>query len=129
MNPIQEKLKSERALKKFLKDSDYPFLEKLNARISTALDEKRTEHEEAKRQKAERENKRLELLALIKSEGFSPNELVDKTEKKSAKRKPKYAYIENGEKKVWAGTGHTPTPIQQALDAGESLDSFLIKGA
>lgn len=129
MNVIQEKLKSERALKKFLKECDYTFLEKLHTRIYAALGEKKTEHEESKRKKAARENKRLELLELIKSEGFSPNELIDKPEKKPAKRKHKYVYIENGENKYWAGTGHTPTPIQQALDAGENLDSFLIKEA
>ncbi len=44
MNRIQDELTSERALKKFLRESDFAFLEMLSARISAALDEKRAEH-------------------------------------------------------------------------------------
>ncbi|EPA8310614.1 hypothetical protein ACQ64G_002005 [Escherichia coli] len=37
MNRIQDELTSERALKKFLRESDFAFLEMLSARISAAL--------------------------------------------------------------------------------------------
>ncbi|WP_313685399.1 H-NS family nucleoid-associated regulatory protein, partial [Pantoea sp.] len=40
----------------------------------------------------------------------------------------KYSYTdENGEEKSWTGQGRTPAAIKKALDAGKSLDSFLIK--
>lgn len=39
MNRIRDELTSERALKKFLRESDFAFLEMLSARISAALDE------------------------------------------------------------------------------------------
>ena len=88
MNRIQDELTSERALKKFLRESDFAFLEMLSARISAALDEKRAEHIEQEKLRRQREEKRNELLALIESEGFSPTELVSTTPaKKSAKRK------------------------------------------
>ena len=106
MNRIQDELTSERALKKFLRESDFAFLEKL---------------------RRQREEKRNELLALIESEGFSPTELVSTTPaKKSAKRKAKYQYFENGVHKKWSGVGRVPVVIQQELDAGKPLESFLI---
>ncbi|MCH7010116.1 DNA-binding protein [Escherichia coli] len=111
----------------FLRESDFAFLEMLSARISAALDEKRAEHIEQEKLRRQREEKRNELLALIESEGFSPTELVSTTPaKKSAKRKAKYQYFENGVHKKWSGVGRVPVVIQQELDAGKPLESFLI---
>lgn len=127
MHPIQQELTSERALKKFLKESDYPFLEKLSERILSALADKKAEHDAQETVRIERETKRQELLALIKMEGFSLEEIAgEKPEPKSPKRKPKYEYVENGITRRWSGVGRTPAPIQQALDDGKSLADFLI---
>ena len=127
MNHIQEELTSERALKKFLRESDFTFLEKLRERISSTLDEKRVEHIEQENQRRQREEKRKELLALIESEGFSLSDFTDdKSVKKASKRKPKYQYSENGKTKYWSGVGHIPVYIQRELDSGKSLESFLI---
>ncbi|MGS5495241.1 H-NS family histone-like protein [Escherichia coli] len=70
MNRIQDELTSERALKKFLRESDFAFLEMLSARISAALDEKRAEHIEQEKLRRQREEKRNELLALINRRAF-----------------------------------------------------------
>ncbi|ECW6768530.1 H-NS histone family protein, partial [Salmonella enterica subsp. enterica serovar Schwarzengrund] len=43
-----------------------------------------------------------------------------------AKRKAKYQYFENGVHKKWSGVGRVPVVIQQELDAGKPLESFLI---
>lgn len=127
MNPIQEELTSERTLKKFLKESDYTFLNMLNDRISSTLADKKSEHDEQEKQRIERENKRMELMSLIEAEGFSLTDLIgSEAQVKSPKRKPKYEYIEGGVKKHWSGVGRTPRPIQNELDAGKPLDSFLI---
>ncbi|ECY7871601.1 H-NS histone family protein [Salmonella enterica subsp. enterica serovar Wilhelmsburg] len=127
MNHIQEELTSERILKKFLRESDFVFLENLNKRITATLTEKRAEYEAQEAKRKERDKKRLDLLELIKAEGFSPHDLFDATaSQKQAKRKPKYQYSENGVSKVWSGVGRVPVAIQQALDAGKTLDSFLI---
>lgn len=46
---------------------------------------------------------------------------------KRALRPAKYKYTEsNGEEKTWTGQGRTPSVIQQALDAGRSLEDFSI---
>ncbi|WP_437749956.1 H-NS histone family protein (plasmid) [Enterobacter mori] len=127
MNRIHEELTSERTLKKFLRESDFAFLEKLGARISAALDEKRAEHIREENERIKREEKRNELLALIESEGFSAAELAgNSAAPSSAKRKPKYQYVERGIRKTWSGVGRVPVVIQQELDAGKTLESFLI---
>lgn len=68
----------------------------------------------------------------LKENGISLAELgLTSTELKTRKsRQPmpaKYQYIdENGETKTWSGQGRKPKTIQDALNAGKSLDSFAI---
>lgn len=128
MNPIQQALSSKRTLKKFLSECDFVFLNTLNEQITASLTERKAEHEAQEQQQREREAKRLELLELIKAEGFSPEEFASiQTAPKGAKRKPKYKYIEGGITKYWSGVGRVPVVIQQELDAGKTLESFLIQ--
>ena len=128
MNTIQQALSSKRTLKKFLSECDFVFLSTLNEQITASLTERKAEHEAQEQQQKEREAKRLELLELIKAEGFSPDEFASgHTAHKAAKRKPKYQYSEGGVTKYWSGVGRVPVVIQQELDAGKSLESFLIR--
>jgi DNA-binding protein H-NS len=124
MNTIQEMLASKRTLKKFFSECDFVFLSTLNDQITAALMERKAEHDEQERQLQLREAKRLELLELIKAEGFSPSDFVSQT--KPAKRKRKYQYVENGVTRYWSGVGKTPAMIQQAIMEGKSLGDFLI---
>ncbi|MCE0507367.1 H-NS histone family protein [Roseivivax sp. GX 12232] len=78
------------------------------------------------------ERKRLEALAAVKAKaqemGFSLAELTgDVTKKKAGKSAgiPKYVHPENPAK-TWTGRGRQPAWIKEALDAGRSLDEFLI---
>ncbi|MEQ4541804.1 MAG: H-NS family nucleoid-associated regulatory protein, partial [Pantoea agglomerans] len=86
--------------------------------------------EAANREKAEKLAKYRELLL---QEGIDPNELLNgmptapAVKKKRAPRPAKYQYTdENGEVKQWTGQGRTPSAIKSAIDAGKSLDDFLI---
>jgi DNA-binding protein H-NS len=52
-----------------------------------------------------------------------------KIERKKVKfiRQAKYQYLSHdGERRFWAGVGRKPKEIQEALERGETLDSFLI---
>ncbi|HGF3272608.1 TPA: H-NS family nucleoid-associated regulatory protein [Salmonella enterica subsp. enterica serovar Newport] len=130
MNTIQQALSSKRTLKKFLSECDFVFLSKLHEQITVSLTERKAEHEAQERQQKEREAKRLELMELIKAEGFSPEEFASvQTAPKGAKRKPKYQYTEGGITKYWSGVGRVPVAIQQELDTGKPLESFLIQRA
>lgn len=78
------------------------------------------------------ERKRLEALAAVKAKaqemGFSLEELAaTATKKKTGKSAgiPKYVHPENPAK-TWTGRGRQPAWIKDALNAGRSLDEFLI---
>ncbi|MDU6433305.1 MAG: H-NS family nucleoid-associated regulatory protein [Pantoea sp.] len=79
----------------------------------------------------------LRKLALYKEmlmkDGIDISDLADLAQSESkpkAKRAPrpaKYKFTdETGETKFWTGQGRTPSPIKKVLDAGGSLDEFLI---
>lgn len=118
---------SGRNIKRFMKACDYLLLQTLNEALTAALTERKIAHDEAEKQRTEREQKRNELLAFIKGEGFSPEELIlKKPDNTRAKRTMKYQYVEDGKSKQWSGVGKTPRPIQEALNSGKTLESFLI---
>lgn len=130
MNPIQEALASKRTRKKFLSECDFIFLTTLNEQIAAVLTERKADHEAQEQQKQERERKRLELLELIKAEGFSASDFAcGQPAAKAPKRKRKYQYVEGGMTKYWSGVGRVPVAIQHELNAGKTLESFLIAGA
>ncbi len=57
---------------------------------------------------------------------MSGNDNKVKTKKKREPRPAKYKYELDGEEKTWTGQGRTPSAIQEQLDAGRSLEDFLI---
>ena len=66
--------------------------------------------------------------AAAREKGFSLMELMDAAPKKAKSGSPvpaKYCHPENPAI-TWSGRGRQPTWIKQALDAGRSLDEFLI---
>lgn len=78
--------------------------------------------------------KRKKQEALAKAEavareaGFSLSELMETTPTRKGKGQvnpPKYRHPENPEL-TWTGRGRQPAWIKEAVDAGRSLDDFLI---
>ncbi|MGF1762942.1 H-NS family nucleoid-associated regulatory protein [Aliivibrio kagoshimensis] len=104
-------------------------LEKLTAVVTERLDS--AAEELAKN--AEREEKLAKYREMMLEDGIDPEELlasVSGQAKPKAKRAPrpaKYKFIDqNGDEKTWTGQGRTPSALQMKLDAGESLDAFLL---
>lgn len=118
---------SSRNMKQFIKHCDLWILMDLRDKLNVAINEHEIEQEKEREAEKLRTEKRAELLALIDSEGFSLEELIAAESKKTkVHRKMKYRYTENGKVKMWSGVGRTPRVIQDELNAGEDLDSFLI---
>ncbi|TOI74192.1 transcriptional regulator, partial [Vibrio parahaemolyticus] len=79
--------------------------------------------------------KLAEIAEKIAQDGIDVEALISalsgetktKAKSKRAPRPAKYKYIDtNGQEKTWTGQGRTPSAIQEQLDAGKSLDDFLI---
>ncbi|MBK5016430.1 H-NS histone family protein [Pantoea sp. S62] len=133
MSDTLNSLNNIRTLRANARELDLAALEEMLEKLSVVVSERREEaqaSEAANREKAEKLAKYRELLL---QEGIDPNELLNgmpttpAEKKKRAPRPAKYQYTdENGDVKQWTGQGRTPSAIKSAIDAGKSLDDFLI---
>jgi len=109
-------------------------LEEILEKFEAVVSEKREEEAAIASEQKEREEKLEKYRQMLLEDGIDLSELTalegntTKTRNKRAPRPAKYQYTdENGETKSWTGQGRTPAVIKRALDAGKSLDDFLIK--
>lgn len=111
-------------------------LEEVLEKLTLVVTERREAEEEELAKQAELEAKLAEYAQMIAKDGIDLEDLVaamngndskSKTRKKRQPRPAKYEYMLDGERKTWTGQGRTPAVIQEALDAGKTIDDFLIK--
>ncbi len=136
-NEIRRTLSNIRSLRVFARETEFDLLLDMYEKLGVVIEERREDAEREAKERAEREQKRLDLLQLIAGEGFTPEELLGQIEgqgkskkrSKTPKAAPKYQFIEDGVTKTWTGKGRKPKPIEEALAAGRDLDEFLIEKA
>lgn len=134
-NEIRRTLSNIRSLRVFARETEFDLLLDMYEKLGSVIEERREDAEREAKERAEREQKRLDLLQLIAGEGFTPEELLGQIEgqgkskkrSKTPKAAPKYQFIEDGVTKTWTGKGRKPKPIEEALAAGRDLDEFLIE--
>nr|WP_314418926.1 H-NS family nucleoid-associated regulatory protein [uncultured Erwinia sp.] len=109
-------------------------LEEMLEKLEAVVKERRESEAAIASEIKEKEEKLAKYRQMLLEDGIDLSELTaadttaGKTRTKRAPRPAKYEYTdENGETKSWTGQGRTPAVIKQALDAGKSLDDFLIK--
>lgn len=133
---VKKVLSNVRSIKAFVQKNDYDFILEAHEKLGSLLEERRKEHEAEKAELEEREKQRFELISLVEEAGFDISTLAIPVTAEQKKKKgkssgtplePKYQFTENGETKFWAGVGRKPNPIKKAIEAGKSLDDFLIK--
>lgn len=126
-----------RSLRAYSRKLTLEQLEEALDKLTTVVIE-RQESEEAERTALAERNEKLEEIATqIAQDGIDVEALIEaltgqpKSKTKGTKRPPrpaKYCYVDgNGKEKTWTGQGRTPAAIQTQLDAGKSLDDFLIE--
>ncbi|EUD10807.1 H-NS family nucleoid-associated regulatory protein [Providencia alcalifaciens] len=123
-------------LRKFAKTKNFEWLENLASQLNSIVEEKREEFELQKLELQEIEEKRLKALRFIEELGLNPEtihisafESIDtKSKGKKAKSAPKYRFThpESGKTETWTGVGRMKKGLQQLIEAGHSLDEFLI---
>ena len=133
MSSTLKNLNNIRSLRVMARELSVEFLDELLEKFRVVTQERRDEEEQIQRQRAERQEKMNNLLALMKADGINPEDLLSmastasRAVKKRQPRPAKYRFTDtDGETKTWTGQGRMPKPITQALAAGKSLDDFLI---
>ena len=121
-----------RSLRAYSKELTLEQLEEALDKLTTVVLERQEAEEEQQAAQAEQEAKLAEIAKQITTNGIDVDALVNAlsgqkvAKTKRAPRPAKYKYLVNGEEKTWTGQGRTPAAIQEQLDAGRSLDDFLI---
>lgn len=134
MSDALKSLNNIRVLRAQAREMALTDLEEMLEKLTVVVSERREESEAAEAAGREKAEKLAKYREMLLSDGIDPNELFSSAEqaggKVRAKRAPrpaKYKYTdENGEEKQWTGQGRTPAVIKAALDAGKTIDDFLI---
>ncbi|MDG3410445.1 H-NS family nucleoid-associated regulatory protein [Vibrio parahaemolyticus] len=127
-----------RSVRSITSDMTLEQLEKAVANMSKVFEEQKILVESEKKAQQERQARLDAIIAQMKEDGITEEELaayMKKTEtkqpkarKKYAKRPAKYEYVNGkGEVKTWTGQGRTPSVIAKALENGKSLADFEIE--
>ncbi|MBU9810713.1 H-NS histone family protein [Rahnella sp. C60] len=108
-------------------------LEEILEKLTAIVEETRENAKARSAQQQERDEKLLKYREMLANDGIAIDDLLGHQSAKittKAKRKPRPALYEytdtDGSKKTWTGQGRTPSAIKAALDAGATLESFLI---
>lgn len=135
MPELTKTLLNIRSLRAFARELTLEQLEEALDKLTTVVSERKETEEAERAQAAEQEAKLAAIAEQITSDGIDVEALISaltgetkgKAKSKRAPRPAKYKYTDStGQEKTWTGQGRTPSAIQELLDAGKSLDDFLI---
>ena len=119
-----------RRLKSATKDLSIDQLKESVGKLQNIIEERIAEEEEFLKAQHERLEKIRKISEMLASEGINPDELLGSPGEKTGKRAPrppKYEiWNEAGEHITWTGQGRMPNVFKSRIEAGESLDTFLI---
>ncbi|RUO21264.1 hypothetical protein CWE08_06705 [Aliidiomarina iranensis] len=113
-------------------------LNEVAAKLANIIEQRKEEEAEQQRKLAAKQLDIERIRKEIADAGLKAEEVLGidtqantktkaKVHKPRAAKPAKYKYLDaNAVEKTWTGQGRTPKPIQEALDAGGSLDDFLI---
>lgn len=120
-----------RRLKSTVKELSVQQLEEIKEKLQTIIEERLSEEMAEKQENLDRLEKIRKYREMLAADGINPGELSDNPVEKPGKRaprKPKYeVYNELGERITWTGQGRMPNIFKARVEAGESLDTFLIE--
>lgn len=110
-------------------------IEEIIEKLIVIAGERRDEEKAKEESTREHREKLQKLRDLLAEQGVDPYELIEEGVSKPRKQKKvretrpaKYKYTdEAGVEKTWSGQGRTPLGIKAQLDAGKTLEDFLIE--
>ena len=131
MSELLRIMSHSRRLKSAVKELSIEQLEDIKDKLQAIIEERVAEEAAEKQENQERLDKIQKYRELLAADGINPDELADISLEKAGRRnprQPKYeVWNEVGERITWTGQGRMPNVFKARIDAGESLDTFLIE--
>lgn len=130
MNEFLRIITHARRFKSAIKELGVEQLEEIKIKLQKIIDDRKAEDEANKVENAERIEKIRNYREALAADGIALDELhegspLDKQNRRP--RQPKYEiWNEAGEHITWTGQGRMPNVFKARIDAGETLDTFLI---
>lgn len=125
-------ISNRRRLKAFVRRSSIS-VDEIESVFTDVITELKNEFGKELEQKRLHEQKIAEFKELLKAENLSLSDFFDVAEQeqkttRKQKAKPKYEFTdETGTQKQWSGRGIMPKYLRERIEAGASLEDFLIK--
>lgn len=131
MSDIADILGNYRRLRAALRGTPSAVLVEYKEKLDALIEEVQLQEEAVMEEQKERLEQIEKIKALMAENNISEadligGELVAAPKAKRAPRPAKYKFTVDGVEKTWTGQGRTPKALQEQLDAGRSLDDFLI---
>ncbi len=135
MSELTKTLLNIRSLRAFSRELTLEQLEEALDKLTIVVQERQETEQAEQEALAAQEAKLAAIAEQIAQDGIDVAALISalagetktKAKSKRAPRPAKYKYVDTtGEEKTWTGQGRTPSAIQEQLDAGKSLEDFLI---
>ena len=131
MNDFLRIITHARRFKSAIKELGVEQLEEIKLKLQKIIDDRIAEEAAAKIENAERIEKIRKYREALAADGIAPDELQEgsspEKQMKRMPRQPKYEiWNEAGEHITWTGQGRMPNVFKARIEAGETLDTFLI---
>ncbi|RCU48890.1 MULTISPECIES: H-NS family nucleoid-associated regulatory protein [Corallincola] len=134
MSDFLKILSHARRLKSSTEELTVEQLLEVKEKLQKIIDDRVAAEEEEKRVNAEKIAKIEKYREMLAADGIQLDDLTDgvaaapKAKTKRAPRPAKYEiWNDAGERITWTGQGRMPNVFKVRVDAGEALDTFLIK--
>ncbi len=131
MSELLRIMSHSRRLKSAVKELSVEQLEDIKDKLQAIIEERLEEDANEKKENQARLEKIKKYRELLAADGINPDELSDSSVDKPGRRnprQPKYeVWNEVGDRITWTGQGRMPNVFKLRIDAGESLDTFLIE--
>lgn len=130
MNDFIRIVTHSRRLKSAVRELSVEQLDEIKTKLQLIIEERVAEDTAEKLENAERLEKIRKYKEMLAADGINLEELTEffpDKQGKRAPRQPKYeVWNEAGERITWTGQGRMPNVFKARIEAGETLDTFLI---
>ncbi len=116
-----------RRFKSAVKELSITQLEEIKGKLESIIDDRKLELLEDEKRNAEKLEKIAQYKEMMAADGLEIDDFQEVfTRQKRGSRPAKYEIYVDGKHTTWSGQGRMPNVFKEKVEAGESLDDYLI---